>query len=195
MPRLIPDVLPSGTLAALEQPVLKTEGGLLLRPFTEDDAPVLVETYTDPLIQRWHARRLDGEDEARALIAGFAEEWAAEKALTWAITDGERFLGRITVRPELGDGVGEIAYWAHPAGRGRGAVPQAVRAVTSWAFDLGFHRLFLYHSVHNEPSCRAAEKAGYAFEGVQRSAMLHADGWHDMHVHAVITGRAAPAGE
>ncbi|WP_280249364.1 GNAT family N-acetyltransferase [Nocardia abscessus] len=33
---------------------------------------------------------------------------------------------------------------------------------------------------------RAAVKAGFALEGVERSAALHADGWHDMHVHARI---------
>jgi RimJ/RimL family protein N-acetyltransferase len=29
-----------------------------------------------------------------------------------------------------------------------------------------------------------AEKAGFAAEGVKRGAGWHADGWHDMHLHA-----------
>ena len=33
-----------------------------------------------------------------------------------------------------------------------------------------------------------AAKAGFALEGTKRSALLHADGWHDMHLHARIRG-------
>jgi RimJ/RimL family protein N-acetyltransferase len=60
----------------------------------------------------------------------------------------------------------------------------AVGAVSEWAFGLGLHRLQLRHSVRNPASCRVAAKTGYALEGVLRSALRHADGWHDMHLHA-----------
>ncbi|MGO8889299.1 MAG: GNAT family N-acetyltransferase [Streptosporangiaceae bacterium] len=46
----------------------------------------------------------------------------------------------------------------------------------------------------NTASCRVAAKAGFAAEGIQRSAVLHADGWHDMHVHARISGDEPSAG-
>jgi RimJ/RimL family protein N-acetyltransferase len=36
----------------------------------------------------------------------------------------------------------------------------------------------------NAESCQVALKAGFALEGTARSALLHTDGWHDMHVHA-----------
>lgn len=35
-------------------------------------------------------------------------------------------------------------------------------------------------------SCHVADRAGYVFEGVKRSQVLHPDGWHDMHQHARI---------
>ena len=38
----------------------------------------------------------------------------------------------------------------------------------------------------NPASCRVAVKAGFREEGVRRGAALHADGWHDMHVHALL---------
>ena len=47
-------------------------------------------------------------------------------------------------------------------------------------------RLENVHAVENMASCRVADKAGFALEGTLRSAMLHADGWHDMHLHAAI---------
>jgi RimJ/RimL family protein N-acetyltransferase len=56
-----------------------------------------------------------------------------------------------------------------------------------WALgDLGLHRLECQHAVANTASCRVAQKAGYAYEGTKRSACLHADGWHDMHLHAQV---------
>jgi ribosomal-protein-alanine N-acetyltransferase len=46
------------------------------------------------------------------------------------------------------------------------------------------------HSVANPGSCRVAEKVGFALEGTMWSALLHEDGWHDMHVH--VRARIAP---
>ncbi|MEW2435901.1 GNAT family protein [Streptomyces caniferus] len=38
----------------------------------------------------------------------------------------------------------------------------------------------------NPASCRVATKAGFRLEGTMRSALLHADGWHDEHLHARV---------
>jgi RimJ/RimL family protein N-acetyltransferase len=76
-----------------------------------------------------------------------------------------------------------------PAARGTGVAARAVGALVGWALgDVGLHRLELVHAVANTASCRVAGKAGYALEGTLRSAMLHADGWHDMHLHARVNG-------
>ena len=40
------------------------------------------------------------------------------------------------------------------------------------------------HSVANHASCRVATKSGFPLEGTHRRALLHTDGWHDMHLHA-----------
>ncbi|MFC7614839.1 GNAT family N-acetyltransferase [Actinokineospora soli] len=50
--------------------------------------------------------------------------------------------------------------------------------------DLKLHRLYLDHSTANTASCRVATKAGFTPEGTLRGAGLHADGWHDMHLHS-----------
>ena len=50
--------------------------------------------------------------------------------------------------------------------------------------QVGLHRIELLHSTGNAASCRVAEKAGYVLEGTKRRQGLHADGWHDMHLHA-----------
>ena len=73
-------------------------------------------------------------------------------------------------------------------------IAAAVTALADWALDVvGLHRLELYHATANEASCRVALKTGFAPEGTKRSAVLHEDGWHDMHLHARIKGDGAGA--
>ena len=193
MPPTTSPVIPAGRLSALEQPVLPGPGGLTLRPWTLDDVPALVTAYADPAIQEWHGFRMEREDEAREMIKRWLDGWAAESSAAWAVIrsgdgsgDGE-VVGRMGLREmNLRWGRAECAYWTMPAARGTGVGPRALAALAAWAFDSGFHRLWLRHSTANLASCRVAVKAGFAGEGTERSSELHPDGWHDMHVHARI---------
>ncbi len=84
-------------------------------------------------------------------------------------------------------GHGHITYWTLSGFRGAGTATNAAAAAARWALeDLGLHRLEIHHSTQNETSCRVAERAGFELEGAMRSALLHEDGWHDMHVHARV---------
>lgn len=188
MPPLTAPVVPPGSLGATEQPRIRT-GDLLLRPWAEADAHDLRAAFSDAAIQQWHARSIESREEAVDLIASYNAAWPAETNAHWAIT-GPDLIGRVALRGlDLSEGLAEIAYWVTPAARGRAAAPRAVIALSEWAFtDLGLHRLGLHHAVANTASCRVAEKAGFTYEGTQRSAALHPDGWHDMHQHARIQG-------
>jgi RimJ/RimL family protein N-acetyltransferase len=170
------------------QPVLRAAGGLVLRPWRVEDVPVVVEAYADPAIRQWNLRSLDAR-EAAAWVAQWAGRWRSERDGCWAVTDGrEAVVGRVALRGiRLADGRAECTYWVLAAARGRGVASAATAAVAGWAFDdLGLHRLELQHSTANPASCRVAAKAGFALEGTLRSAMLHPDGWHDMHLHARV---------
>ena len=184
MPALVPPVVPPGTLARRRPPTLRA-GGLVLRSWVATDAAVLAEAYADVEIQRWHGRTMT-VDEAREWIAARATRWTREVGADWAVTRDSVVLGRVGLRIiDLAEGYGEVAYWVRPAYRGIGVAASAVDALSSWTFGrLGLHRLELRHSVRNEPSCRVAAKAGFAVEGTLRRQLLHADGWHDMHLHA-----------
>ena len=71
---------------------------------------------------------------------------------------------------------------------------RALTALSVWALGgAGFHRLHLDHSTRNGASCRVAGKAGFLLEGTKRSAAVHSDGRHDMHLHARIRGDEQPA--
>ncbi|MEV8018705.1 GNAT family N-acetyltransferase [Streptomyces sp. NPDC086554] len=190
MPFKISDVVAAGTLTRQAQPTIPVPGGLVIRPWSPDDAPAVYEAFQDPLIQRWHARDAESVDETRGWIDGWRKAWSEEKDAYWAITDAatDELVGRIALRLiVLADGQAEVAYWTMPSARGRGIAPRALTALSRWAFDeVGLHRLELTHSVANEASCRVALKTGFEPEGTKRSAVLHADGWHDMHLHARV---------
>jgi RimJ/RimL family protein N-acetyltransferase len=190
MPPLTAPVVPSGALSQVAQPSLRA-GDLVLRPWAEGDAAALVAAFADPEIQRWHARTVESRAEAGELIARYQRAWRSETGAHWAIT-GPEVIGRVALRTvDLEEGCAEIAYWVTPAARGRGAAPRSAIALSGWALgELGLHRLDLEHSVANAASCRVAQKAGFAYEGTRRSAVLHGDGWHDMHLHARIRGDA-----
>ncbi|MBG6134926.1 GNAT family N-acetyltransferase [Longispora fulva] len=184
-----PAAIPAGTLVAAPQPVLPAGGDLVLRPWDTADVPAFLAAYRDPAIQRWHTHHPATEDHVREWFDGYRRDWALEKAAHWAVTrDGGEVLGRLAMRGiNLDDGNAGCAYWVVPAARGAGVATRALTAVSTWAMDrIGFHRLALDHSTRNEASCRVATKAGYVLEGTQRSAAVHADGRHDMHLHARV---------
>ena len=189
MPLLTAPAVEPGTLSSQPQPVLGA-GAVVLRPFRPNDSDLVVRGYADPEIQRWHVRSVTAE-ESTAWIYKRQLRWQAESGADWAISAGGEFVGRMGLcKLDLEEGVGEVTYWLLPEHRGRGHASAALTILTDWAFTLGLGRLELVHSVQNAPSCRVAEHAGYLLEGVKRHAGLHADGWHDMHLHARV---AAPA--
>ncbi|MEU3348666.1 GNAT family N-acetyltransferase [Streptomyces sp. NPDC006700] len=192
MPLLISPVLPAGTFARTTQPTLSTGDGLLLRPWIPEDAPVVHDVFQDPVMHQWHARAAESEAEAAGWIEDWRAAWAADREAQWAVADADtgRPVGRVALREvRFEDGAAEVAYWTAPAARGLGVASRATAALVHWAFEVtGFHRLELLHSVRNEASCRVAARAGFAVEGTKRGSGLHADGWHDMHLHARLRG-------
>lgn len=173
-------------MAGRKQPHLHADH-LLLRPWNLDDVSALVAAYTDPAIQRWHARSMTVA-EAGDYVSEVNRSWTQERAASWAVTERGVVLGRMSLRTvDLEEGLAEIGYWVVPAARGRGVAPRALAVVSGWAsHELGLHRLELEHSTRNPASCRVAAKVGYILEGSKRSQARHGDGWHDMHLHSLL---------
>ncbi len=165
---------------------------LVIRPWRLSDVDAVVAAFADPAIRRWHVRTMTDEAQARDWIRCWADSWAACSDADWAVTDRDRVVGHVGFRKiDLLERRAGISYWTLPAARGRGVAVRAASAASAWMFEqLGLHRIELTHSMLNEASCRVAVRAGFAAEGVARSSGLHADGWHDMHVHARIAGDA-----
>ncbi|MGW2659864.1 GNAT family N-acetyltransferase [Nocardia tengchongensis] len=190
MPRSAPPIVAAETFTRAVQPVLPVGDGLVLRPWLRRDGPEVYVAFQDPAIARWHVRTADTVEEVGDWVDAWARSWSSGTAANWAVADSRsgRLMGRASLHHmELWHGEAEVAYWVVPAARGRGIAPRAVEALVGWAFEVaGFHRIELRHSVHNIQSCSVAHKSGFVLEGINRSAGLHTDGWHDMHLHARI---------
>jgi [ribosomal protein S5]-alanine N-acetyltransferase len=186
VPRLVPPALPADRLAACGQPVLDG-GDLVLRPFTSEDAPFVVDAYGDPAIQHWHSHRYDSVAEAAEWITEMPGRWQSGSKGNWLVEQrpGGGPVGRVGAHFELREGWAEVSYWVAPRHRGGGVAPAAVGLAARWLLgDLGLRRLELRHATENAASCRVAAKAGFALEGTLGGAQCLADGWHDLHLHA-----------
>jgi RimJ/RimL family protein N-acetyltransferase len=171
-------------MAALAQPEIHADG-VMLRPWQLSDRPTVLVAYADPAIRRWHCRSMT-DDEACDWVATWPGRWRKETGAGWAVVDGSDVVGQVSLRRlVLQEGLAEVSYWVLPAARGRRIAARALSAVTAWSFAaLRLHRVELYHSTSNVASCRVAQHAGFVAEGTKRSEARHADGWHDMHIHA-----------
>jgi [ribosomal protein S5]-alanine N-acetyltransferase len=191
VPLLVDPALTPGTLCRLAQPRLDLGAGLVARPWRSADVAFLRRTFQDPDIQQWHARRLDTDDEAHEWLAQWPQRWEQETDASWAIapTGTDEAVGQVGFRTiRLDEARAQISYWVAPEARGRGAATRAAVAVTNWAMMVvGLQRVGLAHAVKNLASCRVADRARFTYEGTLRRNGLHADGWHDMHMHARIT--------
>jgi ribosomal-protein-alanine N-acetyltransferase len=159
-----------------------------LRPWLPEDVDAIIAAFDDPDIQHWQRRRVDTHDEALQWVRTWARRWQANTDASWAITrpGSDEPVGYAALRSLMTSAAtAQVSYWVLPAARRRRLAVRATQAVTRWAFDsLRLHRVYLMHSTANTASCGVARASGFAMEGTLREYVLHADGWHDVHLHA-----------
>lgn len=187
--------MPHNDQQILPLAVLETER-LRLRAFLKSDIDDVYTACNDPELQKWIPIPGPGVPYTREV----AEQWCLRDApglrtggdgQQWAVTtpDTDRLMGAVgLVRigwPAMNT---EIGYWAAPWARGRGYLGEAVVAVSRWALDQGFQRIEIKAGTENLPSRRVAEKAGFVFEGVERSAMPLHEGRTDLAVYSLLPG-------
>ncbi|MBV6700854.1 GNAT family N-acetyltransferase [Kitasatospora aureofaciens] len=142
-----------------------------MRPFTDADAPALIEIYRDETLRRFTRIPVDDADEAARWLDLQYRGWSKGSRYSFAVLDAGELVANVALkRGTPGGEAAEVGYWTAATARGRGVAPRAVEALTAWAFaafaDEGLARIDLLHQVDNVASCRVAEKSGYAFQEV-----------------------------
>ncbi|RQX18781.1 GNAT family N-acetyltransferase [Micromonospora ureilytica] len=176
-----------GTLAARRaavfgrpQPVLFATTGtaeLRLRPMEEQDLDAVVQTCQDPESIRWTTVPDPYERaDAQGYQAHNRDAWARGDAAGFVIADSDdRYVGSLDLRLSPTDAlVADVGFMTAPAARGRGYLSAALVALSAWGFStLGLARIEWKANVGNTASRRAAEKAGFLFEGTARGGVQH----------------------
>jgi RimJ/RimL family protein N-acetyltransferase len=156
-----------------------SDGVLQLRTTRPDDAPGLAET-DDPVTLRWgFTSAAHSAQEVRRAADQAGLDWLVGGVAAFAMIDVAtgRFAGALRLRKQGPPQVGGIGYVVHPDFRGRGYTTRALRLLVPWAFEVAdFARLELGAKVGNEPSLRAAAKAGFEPDGIRKGRLRNPDG-------------------
>ncbi|MFF5171617.1 GNAT family N-acetyltransferase [Micromonospora sp. NPDC000089] len=182
------------------QPVLFAAAGgteLRLRPMEERDLDGIVTACQDQDTARWTSvphpyRRGDAEG-----YLGYAElSWGRGSAATFVIAGpDDAYAGTVDLRLTPGKPLlADVGFMTAPHARGRGWMPAALGALTTWGFvTLGLTRIEWWANVGNTASRRAAEKAGFRVEGTARGGLSHRGEQVDVWVGALLADDALPA--
>jgi RimJ/RimL family protein N-acetyltransferase len=165
--------------------VTLSDGRIVLRPWTREDAQFLADASADPAIRQYNGNhdRYGEPDpapstaQAQTMIAEFEQNLGAfatsgtPAGVAFVIEDAEsgQPVGCCGVDDWTGEDVAQIGYWLAASGRGRGYATRAVVLLTAWLFGLGAGRVFLTVVAGNEVSAAVASRAGFVYEGTMRS--------------------------
>jgi len=175
-----------------------TGDAVVLRPFTADDFPGLLQVLRDPEVLK-----LTGSvhDEAAELVPENPAEEKKWRDWYSARSDQPDRLDLAVIDRSGGGCVGEAVLneWnpgnqncsfriaLGPAGRGRGLGTEATRLIVGYGFErLGMHRISLEVYSFNPRARRVYEKAGFRAEGVLREALRYGGQWIDATVMSIL---------
>ena len=172
-------------------PAISLSGdGVVLRPLTEADAPLIATYCGDELIQRWlPLPNPYTVADARWFCLEFApSQQESGRGVVFGIEHAGRLAGVIDLkRTDWRARTTEIGYWAAPWARGRGAIRRAVSRLSRWALDdLGFARLEIRVATDNRDSQHVAVAAGFTREGVLRNAGFVHSGRVDLVMYSLV---------
>lgn len=150
---------------------------LVLRPFTQDDAPEVARLCNN---ERLNRRVLllpypYEETDARAWIGTHAERAAMGRAYTFAVTGRTvgTLYGCMGLECDATNRRAEAGYWFGEPYWGRGYATEALGALLAFAFTtLKLHRVTAEHFGSNPASGRVMEKNGMQLEGTLREHIL-----------------------
>ena len=149
---------------------------LLLRKPRMDDAPLMFAAYAqDPAVTRYLIWQPHPDiSETYRVIEHFLAQWSAGTAFNWLLfaPATNELVGSIGARRK-DDGF-DLGYLLAQRWWGQGLMPEAIQAVTEWAFSQAWVlRVSAVCDVENHASARALEKAGFRQERLVERYSIH----------------------
>ena len=155
---------------------------LKLQPIEIRHAPALHKLFCEPLVRRYLPCYEAEEEYELSHMVGFIEQAMTENAnnmgMHRVIKNGRTVMGYIGLRLRCDArwGTAELEYWLGSGYFGQGIMQNAMRAITAEAFSIHPHLQRIACSIvsENMASCRAAQKAGFAWEAsIRKSLYMH----------------------
>ena len=159
---------------------------VVLRRHRDDDVARMVEGGRDPVLKRWLGQfpQPYGAEHAEQFVAVSRERQARGEGLDWTLADPgtDALIGNLGLFDVVAGREGELGYWLHPEGRGRGVATEAVGLALRHAFlapevgGLGLGRVKAVAAVGNTASQQVLERAGMTRQGRERRVCTLAGG-------------------
>lgn len=164
---------------APEAPELLADG-LLLRPYREADAPMLVSAVRESLgsVGRWLPWCHDGygAEDAAQWIRHCDESWRSGEQFAFAVIDagdGEFLGGAGLNQRNRSHNFMNLGYWVRSSRQRRRIAARATRTVAAFGFEkVGLNRIEIIAELDNLASRRVAETVGAHFEGIGRNRLV-----------------------
>lgn len=177
----------------LPDPALN-DGVVALRPWRQDDVPVVASWGRDPVIVRWTgvpAEQSANTARAYAIRAEEARRAGLMVALAIADAAADELLGSCDIRRQdpADPAIGELGYLLRAEARGRLVATRAIWLLTDWAFrNLAMERIQALVHPDNPASARVLKRLGFTREGLLRRYRSGAQGREDRVLYAVLPG-------
>ena len=165
---------------------------LILRRFVIEDAEDMYANWaSDPEVTKYLTWPLHTSVEVtKEILADWLPKYEDGQYFNWVMEYKEtgKVIGNISVvRLIENTESAEMGYCMSRAYWGNGLMPEALKAVMDYLFDVvGLNRISAAHDVNNPKSGRVMDKAGMKQEGIFRSAGRNNQGIIDEVWHAII---------
>jgi ribosomal-protein-alanine N-acetyltransferase len=173
-------------------PVLETER-LVVRPYTEADAPRLFPLASNPNTTRFtlwehHKTIADTLIFARDYASSRYAEGVPEPMAICFKDDPEQPIGSCGIfMASAPHHTMELGYWLSEQQWGKGIVVEAARELVRWTFETMKPKRIQARVIDgNAASARVLEKLGFQFEGTLRAAVLRRGNFEDVHFFATV---------
>jgi RimJ/RimL family protein N-acetyltransferase len=173
-----------------KRPALETER-LVLRPFTEKDAPTVQRlcsnrAIADTTLNIPHPYELEAAQE---WIATHQDAYEQGTGVNFAIVRGDDhvLVGAIGLVFQPDHARAEMGYWIGKPYWNQGYGTEAAGAVLQYAFETrDLNRVYAHHLTRNPASGRIMQKIGMRHEGQLRQHVKKWDIFEDLEVYGIL---------
>lgn len=171
-------------------PTLTTER-LVLRQVQHADAPAVLLSFGDPVVQLYNGPVLDLNGVHDLIANEVRAGYEKKESVVWGVTEREKdvVIGMIGLwnwdkyhrRVMLGYDLARV-YWGH------GFMTEGLTAVLTFAFtQMNLNRVDAYTIADNHRSVRLLERLGFTREGTRRGFSWEDDGtFHDSAIYGLL---------